>query len=119
MGSSGMKEVKVAYMNVGRGCDATHEFLEWCAHEGVGVAFVGECWLEHKEGRGTQSHPDFVPLGGISVAQRVACFVLWTLLDVCRLVGCAHCFVCMELGGVRIGGGMGDVGSVSMTWKGG
>ena len=42
-GSAGVREVRVAYMNVGRGCDATHEFLESCARRGVGVVFVGEC----------------------------------------------------------------------------
>ena len=40
---AGVREVEVAYMNVGRSCDATHEFLEKCARKGVGVAFVGEC----------------------------------------------------------------------------
>ena len=48
---SGLWEVRVSYMNVGRSCDATHEFLEGCARNGVGVAFVGECWVEHIGGR--------------------------------------------------------------------
>ena len=100
----------MAYMNVGRGCGATHEFLEWCARRGVGVAFVGECWVERKDGRGTQSHPDCVRLGGISVAQRVTCFVLRTLVDRCWLVECAHRFICVEVGGVRIGGVYGRCG---------
>ena len=100
----------MAYMNVGRGCAATHEFLEWCTRGGVGVAFVGECWVERKGGRGTESHPDFVRLGGVSVAQRVACFILRTLVWECRLVECAHRFVCVEIGGVRIGGVYGRCG---------
>ena len=62
-GLGGVREVKVAYMNVGRSCDATHEFLEGCARRGVGVAFVGECWVERKGGRGTQSHPDYMRMG--------------------------------------------------------
>ena len=36
------------YMNVGRGVDATHEYLERCARGGVAIAFVGECWVERK-----------------------------------------------------------------------
>ena len=108
--SFGVREVWEVYMNVGRGCDATHEFLESCTWGGVGVAFVGECWVERKGGRGTQSHPDFVQLGSVSVAHRVTCFVLRSLLDVCRLMECAHRFVCVELGDVRIGGVYGRCG---------
>ena len=100
----------MTYMNVGRGCDATHEFLESCARRDVGVAFVEECWVERKGGGGTQSHPDYVWLGSVSVAQRVACFVLRSLVDVCRLVECADRFVCVEIGGVRIGGVYGRYG---------
>ena len=43
VGASEVRAVEVAYMNVGRGCDATHEFFERCARGGVGVAFIGEC----------------------------------------------------------------------------
>ena len=68
------------------------------------MAFVGEYWIERKGGRGTQSHPDFVRVESVSAAQRVACFVLTSLVDMCRLVECAHRFVCIEVGGVRIGG---------------
>ena len=67
-GLDGVREVEVAYINVGRSCDATHEFLERCARGGVGVAFVGECWVECGSGRGTQSHLDYVRVGGISAA---------------------------------------------------
>ena len=102
--SSGVREVRMAYMNIGRGCDATHEFLESCARGGVRVAFIGECWVERKGGRGTQSHPDYVRLGSVSVAHRVTCFVLRSLVDMCRLVECAHRFVCTEIGDMRIGG---------------
>ena len=35
--------VRVMYMNVGRGVNATHEYLERCARGGVAIAFVGEC----------------------------------------------------------------------------
>ena len=79
------REVRVAFMNVGRSCNGTHEFLESCARKSVGVAFVGECWVERAGGRGTQLHPDFVRLGSVSAAHRVACFVLRALLDMCRL----------------------------------
>ena len=105
-----VREVRVSYMNVGRSCDAMHEFLERCARGGVGVAFVGECWVERRGGRGTQSHLDFVRMGSVSVAQRVACFILRSLVDTCRLVECAHRFVCVEIGGVRIGGVYGRCG---------
>ena len=94
-----VREVEVAYMNVGRGCDATHEFLERCARSGVGVAFVDKCWVERGGGRGTQSYPDYVGVGGVLAAQRVTCFVLRTLVGVCRLVEGAHRFVCLEIEG--------------------
>ena len=102
--ASGSTEVKVAFMNVGRWYLATHEYLEWYARGGVGVAFVGECWVERRDGWGTQSHPDYVRLGSVSVAHRVACFVLRSPVDVCRLMECAYRFVCVEVGGVRLGG---------------
>ena len=37
--------LKVAYMNVGRGCVAAHVFLESCARKEVDICFVGECWV--------------------------------------------------------------------------
>ena len=60
--------------------------------------------MKLRGGRGTQSHLDYVRVGGVSAAQRVTCFVLRSLVGVCRLVEGAHRFVCMEIGGVRIGG---------------
>ena len=107
---AGLREVQVAYMNVGQSCDATHEFLEWCAQGGVRVAFVGECWVERKGGRRTQSHHEFVRVGSISAAQRVGCFILRSLIDVCRLVERVHRFVCVEVEGVRVGGVYGHCG---------
>ena len=118
-GPSRLREVRLAYMNVGRGIVATHGYLEWCARGEVGVAFVGECWVEREGGRGTQSHPDYVRVGSVSKVQRVACFIRRTLVDVYRVVECAHRFVCVEVGGVRLGGCMGVVVSASMTWRGG
>ena len=96
---AGVREVEVVYMNVGRSCDATHEFLERCARKGMGVAFVEECWVKRGSGRGTQLHPDYVRVGGVSAAQRVACFVLRSLVRVCHLVEGAYRFVCVEIGG--------------------
>ena len=93
--SSGLREVLVAYMNVGRGCDATYEFLERSAQKGVCVAFVGECWVERKGGRGTQSHPDYVQVVSVSAAHRVACYVLGFMVNVSRLVEGTHLFVCV------------------------
>ena len=51
----GLKEVRVAYMNVGRDGDTTNEFLEGCARKRVEVALVGECWLEQRGGE-VRSH---------------------------------------------------------------
>ena len=53
--------LKVAYMNVGRGCVAAHVFLESCGRKEVDICFVGECWVA-RDGNGTQSHPDYVML---------------------------------------------------------
>ena len=94
----------MAFMNVSRSYDATYEFLESCAQKGVEVAFVRECWVEHVGGQGTQSHPDFVRLRNVYAAHRVACFALRSVVDMCRLVDCAHRFVCVKVGGVQIGG---------------
>ena len=96
--------VQVTYMNVGRGVNATHEYLERCARERVEIAFVGECCVERKSDRGTQSHPDFVRLGLVSGGAKVACHMRRTVADYCSLVSCANKFVCVELGGVRFGG---------------
>ena len=117
--ASGLAGVKVAFMNLGRGCVATHEYLKWCARGGVRVAFVGECWVEWRGGQATQSHPDYVRLASVSVAHRVACFILRSLVDVCRLVECTHRFVCVEVRGVRLGGCMGIVARASMVWSSG
>ena len=54
---SWMGVLKVAYMNVGRGCVATHVVLESCARKEVGICFVKECWVV-LTGNGTQSHLD-------------------------------------------------------------
>ena len=96
--------VRVMYMNVGRGVHAMHEFLEKCARGNVVVAFVGECWVERKSDKGTQSHPDYVRLGSVSGGAKVACHVRRDVADFCSLVSCVSRFVCVELGGVRFGG---------------
>ena len=44
--------LKVAYMNLRRGCVVMHVFLEVCARRKVGVYFVGEC-LVARTGSGT------------------------------------------------------------------
>ena len=43
-------------------------------------------------------------LGSISGGVRVACHVQRDLVDFCRLLECTNRFVCVELGGVKIGG---------------
>ena len=96
--------IRVMYMNVGRGMDATHEFLERYARGEVAMAFVGECWVEKKSGVGTQSHPDYVRLGSVSGGGQVACHVQKDFVDCCILVVCENRFVCVEISGIRIGG---------------
>ena len=49
-------------------------------------------------------------VGSISAAHWVTAFVFWSLVDVCRLVECAHRFVCVKVEGVRIGGVYGRCG---------
>ena len=104
LGEGGDGNVRGMYMNVGRGVNATHEYLEGCARGGVGIAFVGECWVECKSDKGTQSHPDFVRLGSVSGETKVACHVRRTMADYCSLFSCTNRFVCVELWGVRFGG---------------
>ena len=58
LGEAGDEGVRVMYMNVGRGVEATHEYLERCARGDVAIAFVGECWVERMSDKDTQSHPD-------------------------------------------------------------
>ena len=53
LGEGGDGGVRVMYMNVGKGVDATHEYLERCARGGVEIAFVRECWVERKSDKGT------------------------------------------------------------------
>ena len=103
--------VRVMYMNVGRGVEATHEYLERCVHGGVVVAFVGECWVERRSDKGTQSHTDYVRLGSVSGGAKVACHVRRDLADFCSQVVCTNRFVCVELGGVRLGGVYSKCGS--------
>ena len=103
-GGDGDGVVGVMYMNVGKGVNATHEYLERCARGGVGIAFVGECWVERKSDKGTQSHPDFVRLGSVSGGAKIACHVRRPVADYSSLVSCTNRFVCVELGGVRFGG---------------
>ena len=100
----------MAYMNVGRGHIATHDFLERCARDSVGVVFVGECWVERRRGRGTQLHPDYVRLVSLSKAHRVTSYVLQSMVDASSLVECANRFVCLEIEGVQIGGVYGHYG---------
>ena len=90
-------------MNMGRSADATHEFLEGCARGDIVVLFVGECCVEKKSGVVTQSHPNYVRLGSVSGGEKVACHVRRDLVNCCVLVGCENRFVCVEIGGVRIG----------------
>ena len=111
LGGEGDGGVRVMYMNVGRGVHATHEYLERCARGDVAIAFVGECWVERKSDKGTQSHPDYVRLGSVSGGAKVACHVRRDVADYCSLVCCANRFVCVELGGVRFGGVYGKCGA--------
>ena len=102
-GEGGVGCVRVIYMNAGKGVNATHEYLERCARGGVGIAFVGECWVERKSDKGTESHPDYVRLGTVSGGAKVAYHVSRSVADCCSLVSYTNRFVCVNLGSVRFG----------------
>ena len=99
----------MAYMNVGRGCVATHVFLESCARKEVGICFVGECWVA-LAGSGTQSHPDYVMLGNAGKGTKVVVIVRRDLVDAVRLVAATARVVVVEVGGCRVGGVYGKCG---------
>ena len=44
--------------------------MEWCRQKEIGIAFVGEVWIE-KNGRGTQTHPSFVLMTTAKKERRV------------------------------------------------
>ena len=90
--------LKVAYVNVGRGCVATHVFLESCARKEVDICFVGECWVA-RDGNGTQSHPDYVMLGSASRGTKVVVFIRKDLVDGVSLVAATARAVVVEVGG--------------------
>ena len=80
-----MGRITAEYMNVGRGCVATHVFVESCAKKGMGICFVGECWVARSVS-GTQSHPDYVMLGHATKGTKVVSFVRKDLVDGVELV---------------------------------
>ena len=96
-GRVGLERVRVAYQNVGGGVVATHEFLEFCREEQVGVAFVGECRIE-RQGGSTQTHPSYDIVGRISKDPRVVAHVRKDLVGACRLVVSDTRFVCLQVG---------------------
>ena len=96
-------------MNVGRGCVATHVFLESCARKGVGICFVGKCWVA-LTGTGTQSHPDYVMLGCAGRGTKVVVFVRRDLADGVQLVVASARAVVVEVGRCRVGGVYGKCG---------
>ena len=82
--SSGVWVVRVAYMNMGRGCDATHEFMEGSARKGVGVAFgVSAEWIV----RAVWVHSPTLTMCGWGVSQRR------TRLPVTSCVPCWMCAI--------------------------
>ena len=111
--------IVVMYMNAGRSADATHKYLERYARGDVAVVFVDECWVEKKSVVGTQLHPNYVRLGCVSEGGRVACHVWRDLVNFCLLVGCENRFVCVEIGGVHIGGCIVSVGRGCMKCSSG
>ena len=98
-----MGRITIAYMNVGRGCVATHVFLESCARKGVEICFVGECWVV-QSGSGTQCYPDYVMMGSATNGTKVVAFVRRHLLDGVELVVATARAVVVEVGGCRVGG---------------
>ena len=112
--------LRVAYMNVGRGCVVTHVFLECCARKEVGICFVGECWVA-AAGNGTQLHPDYIMLGNASRGTKVVVFVRRDLVDMVRFVSATARAVVVEVGGCRVGGVYGKCGvsvHVMESWLG-
>ena len=99
----------MAYMNVGRGCVATHVFLESCARKEVGICFVGECWVA-LAGGGMPSHPNYVMLESASRGTKVVVFVIKDLVDRVSLVAATARVVMVEVGGCRINGVYGKWG---------
>ena len=104
-----MGRITAAYMNVGRECVATHVFLESRAKKGVGICFVGECWVA-RSGSGTQSHPDYVILGHATKGTMVVSFVRKDLVDRVELVVATARAVVVEVGSCRVGGVYGQCG---------
>ena len=117
-GRVGLERVRVAYQNVGGGVAATHEFLEFCREEQVGVVFVGECRIE-RQGGSTQTHPGYDTVGRVSKDSRVVAHVRRDLVGACRLVVSDTRFVCLQVGDYRFGGVYGRCGSTvdkMRTW---
>ena len=92
----------MAYKNVGRGCVATHVFLESYTRKEVGICFVGEWWVA-LAGSGTQSHPEYVMLGSASRGTKVVVFIRKDLVDGVSLVATTAWVAVAEVGGCRIG----------------
>lgn len=90
-------------MNIGRGCVVTHVFLESCARNGVGICFVGKCWVD-RDGRGTQSHLDYVILGSVSRGTRVTAFVGKHITDAVQSVVTSASALIVVVGDVQIEG---------------
>lgn len=100
---SWMGTLKVGYMNVERGCVATHVVLESCARKRVEICFVGECWVA-LNGSGTQSYSDYVILASATQGTKVGTFVRKDLVDRVRLVLATVWVVIIKIGGCRVGG---------------
>ena len=75
----------VGYMNIGRGCVATHVYLESSTRKGLGICFIGECWVAITGSR-TQSHPDYVMLESATKGTKVVVFGKRDLVDSVELV---------------------------------
>ena len=112
----GLEKVRVAYQNVGGGVEATHEFLEFCKGEQVGVAFVGECHIG-RPGSATQTHPSYVIVGRISKDSRVVAHIRRDLVEDCRLVVSETRFVCLQVGDYRFWEVYGKCGSTADRMK--
>ena len=66
--------VQVAYQNVVEGPENTHAFLELCREKEVGIAFIGEAWIE-KNSRGTQTYLSIVQVSMAKRGRRVMAYV--------------------------------------------
>lgn len=89
-------------MHVGRGCVSRHVFLESCARKGIGICFIGECWVVLARS-GTQSRLDYVMLESTCRGTQVVVLMRRDLVDGVALVMASPRVVVVGVGSCRVG----------------